>query len=105
KLETLGVAGYFPTGGFGEHLISRSQLAVLAFDEARRYFRTEFSPEQTFVIGDTVRDIEAGRSIGARTVAVATGTVGLGELAAAGADLAVENFAAGAERVFRFLGC
>ena len=103
KLSTLGVADYFPTGGFGEELISREQLARAAYDQACEYFQTEFPPENTFVIGDTVRDIQAGRSIGARTLAVATGTVNFEELVAAGADLSVENFDSDAEKVSRFL--
>ena len=102
KLDTLGVAGYFPTGGFGEELISRKQLAKVAFTNACEHFQREFSPEHTFVIGDTVRDVEAGRAIGARTVAVATGTVSFAELAESGADLPVENFESGAEMVRRF---
>ncbi len=102
KLATLGVAEYFPTGSFGEELISRDRLAELAFEQACEYFQTGFSPECTFVIGDTVRDVEAGRTIGARTVAVATGTVSFAELAASGADLSVENFDSEAETVFQF---
>jgi len=104
KLSTLGVADYFPTGGFGEELISRGQLAGMAYNQACKHFQTEFPPESTFVIGDTVRDIQAGRSIGARTLAVATGTVDFEELVAAGADLPVKDFDSGAEQVRRFLG-
>ncbi|HUU26389.1 MAG TPA: HAD family hydrolase, partial [archaeon] len=60
KLSTLGIAEYFPTGGFGEECISRSQLAKLAFEEASRHFETEYTPERTFLFGDTVPDIQAG---------------------------------------------
>ncbi|MFC1537324.1 HAD family hydrolase [Gemmatimonadota bacterium] len=104
KLKTLGVAGYFPTGGFGEDLISRNRLAELAFKQAREYFGIDFSSIFTYVIGDTVRDVEAGLSIGARTIAVATGTVSFAELQDAGADLTVGNFDTGAEEIKEFLG-
>ena len=33
----------------------------------------EFPPERVFVIGDTPRDIECGKAVGAKTVAIATG--------------------------------
>ena len=102
KLAALGVAEYFPTGSFGEDLISRDRLAELAFEQACEYFQTGFSPECTFVIGDTVRDVKAGHTIGARTVAVATGTISFAELAASGADLSVKNLESEAKTVCRF---
>ena len=42
----------------------------------------EFSPENIFVIGDTPRDIECGKFIGAKTVAIATGNYSRDQLAA-----------------------
>ena len=41
----------------------------------------EFSPNRTFIIGDTPHDIECGKVIGARTIAVATGKYTVSELA------------------------
>ncbi|MEA2063426.1 MAG: HAD hydrolase-like protein, partial [Gemmatimonadota bacterium] len=76
--------------------------ARAAFKEARAHFQTDFLPGNTFVIGDTQKDIEAGRAIGARTVAVATGPVSAEDLASAGPDLLVDNFASGAETVRQF---
>jgi phosphoglycolate phosphatase-like HAD superfamily hydrolase len=43
------------------------------------------------VIGDTPRDIECGRAIGARTVAIATGQFGSEELAAHQPDFLFED--------------
>ena len=42
----------------------------------------EFSPENIFVIGDTPHDIDCGRAIGAKTVAIATGSFSSEQLAA-----------------------
>ncbi|MCE5270595.1 HAD hydrolase-like protein [bacterium] len=103
KLATLDMARYFPTGGFGENSITREQLAHLAYDEACRHFGVTFPPERSVVIGDTVRDVRAGQAIGARTLAVATGTVSEADLVAAGADLVAPDFLSARAEVESFL--
>ncbi len=103
KLATLGIDHFFPTGGFGEKNITRAALAAEALEESRRHYGLNFAPERTFVIGDTTHDIQAGQFIGARVIAVATGTVDAEELRAAGATLLVPDFAQGAEEVRRFI--
>ena len=103
KLSVLGLDKYFPTGGFGEQTVTRQRLAETAFSEACRYYGTEFARERTFVLGDTVHDILAAKAIGAKSIAVATGTVSADELASAGADLLVENFLDGAQAVRQFI--
>jgi len=103
KLGTLDMARYFPTGGFGETSITRNELSDLAYKEACRHFGVEFAPGRTAVIGDTVRDVRAGQAIGARTLAVATGTVSFEELVASGADLVVRDFLSGRDEVEKFL--
>ena len=45
------------------------------------------------MIGDTIRDILAGKRVGVKTIAVATGNVPKEELQEAGADLVVETLA------------
>ena len=103
KLETMGLDKYFQTGGFGERDIDRGELAAEAFENSKKHFGIEFEPQNTYVIGDTVRDIQAGRYIGAKTLAVATGTQSLEELNAAGPDLATENFTSNPDAMFKFL--
>jgi phosphoglycolate phosphatase-like HAD superfamily hydrolase len=49
-------------------------------------------PGQVVVIGDTPMDIQAGRAIGARTVAVATGPFRVSELETFKPDLALSDF-------------
>jgi phosphoglycolate phosphatase len=43
------------------------------------------------LVGDTPLDVAAGREAGARVVAVASSSFGVGELEAAGADRVLEN--------------
>jgi len=45
------------------------------------------------VVGDARADVECGRAIGARVVAVATGRTSVEELRAAGADTVLSSFA------------
>ncbi len=82
KLTHFGVWHYFEFGAFADDHTDRNQLGPFALQRAWEQSGNEFSPEQTYVLGDTPRDIECGRAIGARTVAVATGQYSLAELAA-----------------------
>ncbi|MBW7997713.1 MAG: HAD family hydrolase [Candidatus Glassbacteria bacterium] len=105
KIGAFGLERYFPTGGFGELDITRSELAGQAFERACEHFDTSFQPDQTYVLGDTVNDIRAARAIGAHAIAVATGTVSSEELAAAEPEVLVDDFASGAERVIEYISC
>lgn len=75
KLERAGLNRFFPFGGFGCDAAERVGLLEIGFQRGEsRIFLREGNFEITrWVIGDTWRDVEAGRSCGARTVAVATG--------------------------------
>ncbi len=80
KLARGDLNRFFPFGGFGSDAEDRVELLrrAVARGEARRGPGAD-GPAQVVVIGDTHLDVESGRALGARTVAVATG----GESAAA----------------------
>jgi phosphoglycolate phosphatase len=61
--------------------LSRSQVRATA-----KYGET-FDKANTVLVGDTLRDVRAGRDGGARVVAVATGADSVESLRAAGADV------------------
>lgn len=86
----LSTAGYdpadFKVGAFGSEGWQRSMLPPLALDRARTYSGIPFAGEQVVIIGDTPGDIACAASIGARTVAVATGPYRADELAACQPD-------------------
>ncbi|MDR2674262.1 MAG: haloacid dehalogenase-like hydrolase [Opitutaceae bacterium] len=93
KLAPLGLRGFFPFGAFADDSESRNDLGPHAVRRAAEHHGVPFAPERVFVIGDTPHDIECGKAIGARTIAVATGRHSLEELrrhrpAAAFANLA-----------------
>lgn len=80
KLEHYELAHYFAGGSFCADGDNRGQIARRALEIAAEQIGSAPDPGATFVIGDTPHDIRCGKEIGARTVAVATGTYGLDQL-------------------------
>src|SRR5262249_38697276 len=73
----------FALGGYGDDHEVRAELVGVARARAAARFG---APPDLVLVGDTPRDIEAGRLGGARCVAVATGVFDVAALAAEGAD-------------------
>jgi phosphoglycolate phosphatase len=90
KLEHYGLARFFAGGAFCVDGDDRPGIARRALTVAAEHAGS-ISPESTYVIGDTPHDIRCGQEIGARTVAVASGTYGLDELERCDPWLAVER--------------
>lgn len=92
KLAHYGVWHHFEFGAFADDHHDRNELGKFARARALERHGIEFPSEAIFVIGDTPRDIECGRAIGAKTVAVATGHYSLEELAAHSPDHLFADF-------------
>ena len=92
KLGHFGVWDYFEFGAFADDHHDRNELGKFARARALERHGEEFPPERIFVIGDTPRDIECGRAIGAKTVAIATGTYSRTELAGHQPDFLFDDF-------------
>ena len=90
KLGYYGLARYFDGGAFSDDTEDRAGIARNALAEARR-IRGELHPHRLYVIGDTAHDVAAGKAIGARVVAVATGGASLSSLQALEPWWAVEQ--------------
>ena len=73
KLSHYGIAEYFDfeLSGFAEGFYFRNELAAHAWEKVQTAYGDEI--EDVFVIGDTPFDVECGKHIGAKTIAVATG--------------------------------
>jgi phosphoglycolate phosphatase len=71
----------FRVNAFGSDREHRPLLPAVAQRRARELLGHDFGGEDVVVIGDTPADIDCARSIGARTVAVATGRYSVEELA------------------------
>ncbi|MSU65092.1 MAG: hydrolase [Opitutus sp.] len=97
KLTHYKVWHYFEFGAFADDSPHRNDLGPHAVRRARERHAIDFTPENTFIIGDTPHDIECGKVIGARTIAVATGRHTVAELAAHQPTNVFSNFANTAE--------
>ena len=89
KLAHFGLDGYFRDGGFGDDSPDRPTLLAAGLARLRPQARADAT---VVVIGDTVHDVTAGQAIGARVVAVATGSGARADLDAAGADAVLDDF-------------
>jgi phosphoglycolate phosphatase len=82
KLRHFSVWDFFQFGAFAEDHEDRNQIAVAAHKRGSRLLGQALRGEEILVIGDTPMDIECGRAIGAKILAVATGGSTLAELEA-----------------------
>jgi phosphoglycolate phosphatase-like HAD superfamily hydrolase len=93
KLEPPGFNPYFPFGAFGSDSPDRYRLPPIAVERARRWSGRSFWGKQVVIVGDSVHDVACGRSIGVRSVAVATGPTPAERLAAERPDVLLPSFA------------
>lgn len=103
KLRSAGLDGHFEMGSFGSDSEERDDLPGIALRRARERWGVTFRGSDVYVVGDTPRDVACGLKEGTRTLAVATGHFGEGELRAAGADHVVADLSA-TGRVLELLG-
>jgi phosphoglycolate phosphatase-like HAD superfamily hydrolase len=89
KLTRGGLWGRFAFGGFGDDSPDRAELVRAAAGRAPR----PFAPDETWVIGDTPRDVAAARAAGFRALAVATGIHSVAELRETHADIVIATLA------------
>ncbi len=88
KLSRGGLNKFFSFGGFGSDSGDRAELLEAGFQRGEQIVQKEYTRKSIvrWVIGDTWRDVAAGRACGAKTIAVATGGDSLYELASASPD-------------------
>jgi phosphoglycolate phosphatase len=81
----------FRTGAFGDDHEDRNHIAVIARDRGNELLKETLSGDEILVIGDTPRDIECAKAIGARSLAVATGRYSVADLNKCSPTWAVET--------------
>ena len=92
KLGSAGLWHHFRFGAFGDDGPRRVDLGPVALERASAHTGRAYSGRECVVIGDARADVECGKAIGARVVAVATGRTSREELLEAGADEALADF-------------
>jgi phosphoglycolate phosphatase-like HAD superfamily hydrolase len=73
KLTCVGLYELFKFGVYGDDHWDRYKLPELALRRVREEHGIEFEGSQVVIIGDTIHDVNCGKSIGARSIAVGTG--------------------------------
>ncbi len=92
KLEPGDLNRFFPFGGFGSDAMVRSELLSIGVARAESLVGARIPAQRIIIVGDTPHDIKAGRTIGARTLAVATGPFSQAELMKYQPDLVIKDF-------------
>ena len=103
KLGHYGVWHFFEFGAFADDHSDRNQLGLFAQARAKEKHGREFTSEEIDIIGDTPRDIACGKALGARTIAVATGSWSRQKLASHNPDILIDDFS-DVERLINTLG-
>ena len=80
KLRHFNLWEEFETGAFADDNEDRNQIAAVARERGRRLLGNGLRDEEILVIGDTPFDIQCGRAIRAKVLAVATGGATMDEL-------------------------
>jgi phosphoglycolate phosphatase-like HAD superfamily hydrolase len=93
KLGHYGIWNYFKFGAFANDSRHRPELSAVAFQRTSQHLGFPIDPAQIWVVGDTPHDIDCGKAINARTLAVATGAFSVEELATHQPDVTMANLA------------
>jgi phosphoglycolate phosphatase-like HAD superfamily hydrolase len=85
KLQAARLDG-FAMGAYGADHEDRAQLPAVAVKLAEQVSGKRFQGKEIVIIGDTPNDIQCGRGLGVKSIAVATGRFSTQELAAHAPD-------------------
>jgi phosphoglycolate phosphatase len=93
KLSVFGLDPYidFEIGGYGSDDEVRDNLVGIARERASAKYGVKFNKSTTVLIGDTPRDVWAGRNGGAHVIAVASGSDSMDVLRSEGADVVLPD--------------
>jgi phosphoglycolate phosphatase len=79
-LETTGLGRYFRLCFYGTEFNARADMITRAAARAREITGRDFTGKDVVVVGDSLRDVQTGRSLGALTIALGTGPYSTEEL-------------------------
>jgi phosphoglycolate phosphatase-like HAD superfamily hydrolase len=93
KLAAFGLNRYLDieAGAYGHEHSDRRDLLPLAWKHQRELRGVHYLPDETWIVGDTPRDLECARAGDAHCLLVATGRHDFAELEALGADWVLKD--------------
>ena len=103
-LKRSGLDTFFPVGAYGHECHDRQELVRLAQERSFAYYDLDPVSTQVVTVGDAPSDIEAGKSIGARTVSVASSSFSMEDLARYEPEVQLESFAEVEEVAVEIIG-
>jgi phosphoglycolate phosphatase-like HAD superfamily hydrolase len=86
KLGSVGLAGRFDLGGFGDDAECRTAIGAIARQRFEERLGAPIQASNVVLVGDSVADVESARANGYRSLAVRTGWAGPGTLESARPD-------------------
>ena len=92
KLAPSHLAKYFTVGGYGVDGHTREEMLRSAVKRAEKKYKTKFTPDQVFVIGDTHRDIVAAKNCGFHSAVLTNGFGDAQKIQRAAAELETKDF-------------
>ncbi|MDB6076980.1 MAG: gph 2 [Akkermansiaceae bacterium] len=93
KMRHYGLERYFAFGAYGSDHADRNLLGPVALERAAAHAGRDFAPSDALVIGDTPKDIACAHAMGAKCLAVATGSFTRQQLLDHRADYVVDSLA------------
>lgn len=91
KLAPPKLNEYFAFGAFGSDAQYRYELPTIAVERAYKRNGYQYRDKEIVVVGDTEHDIECGRHLNVRTIAVATGGTSIDDLSGHNPDFLFSN--------------
>lgn len=92
KLEPSGLLEHFPFGGFGGDGYSRVRVLRAGVKRAAQFAGKAIAPRDVYIVGDTHKDVTAGKAAGYNTGVVTAGFGELDKIKKAGPDLITGDF-------------
>src|SRR3989344_6952750 len=90
RLKIIGLNKYFSFGAFGNESEDRSELVRLALERGKN-LGWKGNLNDAYVVGDTLADVESGKSTRTKTVAVTTGSYSKERLTESNPDYIISN--------------
>lgn len=104
KMRRVGLHRFFTVGGYGcaEHC-ERFELVRIAIREAKEKHGFVRTPENVFLLGDTPRDVEAGKRAEVKTIAIAMGHFSPAVLQNSHPDCLARSYEQDSEKILDFI--